>query len=150
MNIKFKLNGENISIDVASQKRLVDILREDMGLTGTKEGCAIGECGACTVIMNGDTVSSCMILPPQIDGNEVETIEGLEANGEISELQKAFLENGGVQCGFCTPGMLMSGTALLRKNPSPTEEEIREALEGNLCRCTGYIPIINSIKSVIK
>ncbi|MCP4176713.1 MAG: (2Fe-2S)-binding protein [bacterium] len=148
MKLNFKLNGEHVNINVDDSKRLLDILREDFFLTGTKEGCGVGECGACTVIMNGNAIHSCIILPPQIEGSEIETVEHLEQNGELSDLQEAFIKHGAIQCGFCTPGMLMSATALLRKNPNPNEDEIKEALEGNLCRCTGYIPIIDSIKSL--
>ncbi len=148
INLKFKVNGKAVILDVPDNMRLLDILREKLGLTGTKEGCGIGECGACTVIMNGKAVHSCMIFACQLQGTEVETVENLEKDELLSKLQKSFLENGAIQCGFCTPGMLMSAKALLNKNPHPSEDEIKEALEGNLCRCTGYIPIIESIKAV--
>lgn len=150
MSLEFKVNGEDINIEVDDSMRLLDILREKLNLTGTKEGCSIGECGACTVIMNNKAVNSCMILAHQLQDAVVETVEGLEKNGELSKLQKAFLEHGAIQCGFCTPGMLMSATVLLREKPNPTDQEIKEALEGNLCRCTGYIPIIKSIKAAVK
>ena len=150
INLKFNVNGDDVEINVDESKRLLDILREDLHLTGTKEGCAVGECGACTVIMDDKAVNSCMILPPHIQGTKIETVEGLERNGEISKLQESFLKHGAIQCGFCTPGMLMSTAALLRENPNPTVDEIKDALEGNICRCTGYIPIIDSIQAAVK
>jgi carbon-monoxide dehydrogenase small subunit len=119
-------------------------------LTGTKEGCGIGECGACTVIIDGNAVNSCLILAAQVNGAEIETVENLEENETLSRLQQAFVDNGAIQCGFCTPGMLMSAKALLDKNPHPTIDEIKTALEGNLCRCTGYVPIIKSIQAAVK
>ena len=146
MNLKIKVNGINYKLQVDDSKRLLDILRDDLNLTGTKEGCGIGECGACTVIMNGDAVNSCLVLAIQAQSAEIETVENLEKDKTLSRLQKAFVKNGAIQCGFCTPGMLMSAKALLDKNPHPSEDEIKEALEGNLCRCTGYIPILNSVK----
>ena len=150
IDIKFNVNGKDVEITVDDSLRLLDILRDELGLTGTKEGCAIGECGACTVIMNGEAVNSCMILAAQVQNAKVETVENLEKNEVLSKLQDAFLDNGAIQCGFCTPGMLMSAKALLDKNPTPSEEEIKTALEGNLCRCTGYIPILNSVKDAVK
>jgi len=150
IDIKFKVNGKNIALSVDDSKRLLDVLREDLELTGTKEGCAIGECGACTVIMNGEAVNSCMILATQVQNAEIETVENLEQNNVLSQLQEAFMDNGAIQCGFCTPGMLMSAKALLDKNPHPTEDEVKTALEGNLCRCTGYVPILNSINAAVE
>ena len=150
IDLNFNVNGKNVEITVDDSLRLLDILRDELGLTGTKEGCAIGECGACTVIMNGEAVNSCIILAAQVDGSEIETVENLEKNEVLSKLQDAFLDNGAIQCGFCTPGMLMSAKALLDKNPTPSEEEIKTALEGNLCRCTGYIPILNSVKDAVE
>ena len=150
IDLNFNVNGKDVKLIVDDSLRLLDILRDELGLTGTKEGCAIGECGACTVIMNGEAVNSCMILAAQVDGSEIETIENLERNEVLSKLQDAFLDNGAIQCGFCTPGMVMSAKALLDKNPTPSEEEIKTALEGNLCRCTGYIPILNSVKDAVK
>ena len=150
INLKFNVNGKDVKLAVDDSLRLLDILRDELGLTGTKEGCAIGECGACTVIMNGEAVNSCMILAAQVNGSEIETVENLEKNDVLSKLQDAFLDNGAIQCGFCTPGMLMSAKALLDKNPTPSEEEIKTALEGNLCRCTGYIPILNSVKDAVE
>ncbi|HNW98484.1 MAG TPA: (2Fe-2S)-binding protein [Bacteroidales bacterium] len=145
--IKFTVNDNEHNIEVDDSLRLIDVLRETLGLTGTKEGCGVGECGACTVIMDGEAVCSCLVLVGQLDGTTIETIENLEKDNTLSKLQKLFLENGAIQCGFCTPGMLMSAKALLNKNSKPTEAEIKEALEGNLCRCTGYIPIINAVKA---
>ncbi len=143
--IKFILNGEQVEVDSAPNRRLVDVLREDLGLTGTKTGCSIGECGSCTVLLNGKAVNSCLILIPQVNGENIQTIEGLNKNGELHLLQKSFLKNGAVQCGYCTPGMILSALALLNENKNPTEMEIREAIAGNLCRCTGYTQIIKAI-----
>ena len=140
------LNEQSKFLHVNANRRLLDILREDFKLTGTKEGCSIGECGACTVIMNGRAVNSCLVLAGQINGAEIITIEHLAENGKLNSLQQNFLEAGAVQCGYCTPGMLMSATALLMKNPHPNEEEIKEAIAGNLCRCTGYKQIIQAIQ----
>lgn len=150
IDLKFKVNGKKIKLKVDDSMRLLDILRDKLDLTGTKEGCGVGECGACTVIMNGDAVNSCLIFAEQVQDAQIETVENLEQNGVLSKLQKAFLNHGAIQCGFCTPGMLMSTKALLDKNPNPTLDEIKTALEGNLCRCTGYIPIIESIQSLMK
>jgi len=148
MLIQFMLNGKPCRIDVEPRKRLVDVLRDDLNLTGTKEGCGEGECGSCTVILDGAAVNSCLVLACQVRGKEIITVEGLAQNGELDPLQKSFLEHGAVQCGYCTPGMLMSAKALLMKNPHPTEKEIKEAIAGNLCRCTGYNKIIAAIKNV--
>ena len=150
ITIRFKINGKQIEVETKSNKRLLDLLREDLGLTGTKEGCAIGECGACTVIMNKKAVNSCMILAGQVDGKEIITIEGIGDTKKLHPLQKNFLKTGAVQCGFCTPGMLMSAYALLLENKKPSEEEIKEAIEGNLCRCTGYKQIIDAIQKTAK
>jgi len=146
LEVQFKLNGKDITVTTEANKRLLDVLREDLNLTGTKEGCAIGECGACTIILNGEAVTSCLMLIGQIQGAKIITIEGLSENGELHPLQHKFLEHGAVQCGYCTPGMLLSTYALLLKNPSPTDEEIKEAIAGNLCRCTGYKQIIDAVK----
>ncbi len=145
MRLNFFVNGDPISLDTDPQRRLLDILREDLGLTGTKEGCSEGECGACTVLMDGEAVHSCLTLAAQLNGRHVETIEGLEKSGELDILQRAFVEEIAVQCGFCTPGMIMSAKALLLKNPNPTPEEIRTALSGNICRCSGYVQIVNAV-----
>lgn len=148
INLTLNVNGKEVTLKVGPKERLIDTLREQLNLTGTKEGCSIGECGACTVILNGEAVSSCLILTGQIGGSEVLTIEGLEVAGKLDPLQKAFIDYQAVQCGFCTPGMLMSAKALLMKNPHPGREEIKTTLEGNLCRCTGYEQIIEAIESV--
>ncbi len=150
MKVEFKLNGANVSVFAEPNRRLIDLLREEFELTGTKEGCGVGECGACTVLMNGRAVNSCLVLAVQAAGNEITTIEGI-ANGDlINPLQKNFLEFGAVQCGFCTPGMVLSASALLDKNPDPTEDEIKEAVAGNLCRCTGYKQIIEAVKETAR
>jgi carbon-monoxide dehydrogenase small subunit len=146
--IEFKVNGTKYGIDADPGKRLLDVLREDLRFTGTKEGCGEGECGACTVILDGLAVNSCLIMAGQIRGKEIITVEGLEKDGELDRLQKAFISNGAVQCGYCTPGMLMSCKALLMRNSHPTEEEIRIAIAGNLCRCTGYTKIVAAVKEV--
>jgi aerobic carbon-monoxide dehydrogenase small subunit len=149
MILNMTVNGREVRVDVPESKRLLDILRDDLLLTGTKEGCGVGECGACTVIVDDAAVNACLVLSAQLTGSRVETVEGLDRGGHLSPLQQAFLEHGAVQCGFCTPGMLMSAIALLRKNPRPTEAEIRTALAGNLCRCTGYAPITEAILAVV-
>jgi len=147
IELNIKINDKDYKLFIASNKRLLDVLRDDLGLTGVKEGCAIGECGACTVIMNGKNVCSCMILAGQAEGSEIITIEGLEGpKGELHPLQEAFIETGAVQCGFCTPGMILSSLVLLKSNPSPTKKEIKEAISGNFCRCTGYKQIIEAIQ----
>ncbi len=138
ININFKVNGEDRSVEVDENLRLLDLLRDELKLTGTKEGCGEGECGACTVIMDGETVNSCMVMAFQAEGSEIVTIEGLEKDGQLDPVQQAYLDVGAVQCGFCIPGMVLSTKALLDKNEDPTEEEIKEGLSGNLCRCTGY------------
>jgi carbon-monoxide dehydrogenase small subunit len=149
IKINFTVNCQNYILDVDENLRLIDILRDILGLKGTKESCSIGECGVCTVIMNDLAVNSCLILACQVDGAKVETIENIEKNHVISTIQQSFLENGAIQCGFCTPGMIMSVKALLNKNPTPSVDDIKTALEGNLCRCTGYIPILDALKSSI-
>jgi carbon-monoxide dehydrogenase small subunit len=146
MKISFTVNKRSYQIEINPAMRLVDLLRETLGLTGTKEGCGIGECGACTVIMNGRAVNACLVNVAQVDGAKIQTIDSLDQDAVLTRLQKAFLEHGAVQCGFCTPGMLMSAKALLDANPSPTLEEIKTALEGNLCRCTGYAQIVNAVQ----
>ena len=145
--IRFVLNGNPVEIKVEPHKRLLDMIREDMGLTGTKEGCGEGECGACTVIMGGKAVNSCLILAAEADNQEITTIEGLANGSQLHPLQQEFITQGGMQCGFCTSGMIMSAKALLDTNPLPTEVEIKDAIAGNFCRCTGYTKIIESISS---
>ncbi|KAA3616928.1 MAG: (2Fe-2S)-binding protein [Calditrichaeota bacterium] len=146
--ITFNLNNKDITISTSHNRRLLDVLREDLGMTGTKEGCAIGECGACTILLNDIAVNSCLMLIGQVEGKRVLTIEGLAVDSELHPLQKKFLEHGAVQCGFCTPGMLLSAYALLSKNPKPNEDEVKEAIVGNLCRCTGYKQIISAVMDV--
>jgi len=148
--IKVKINGANYEKEVDEAKTLVNFLREDIGLTGTKEGCGKGECGACTVILDGKPVLSCLIPAVLADGSEILTIEGLSKDGKLHKLQEAFIETGAVQCGYCTPGMIMSAYALLKENPSPTDEEIKTAISGNLCRCTGYVKIIEGYVKIIE
>jgi len=144
--VKFQVNGERRELDASPTKSLLDVLREDLFLTGTKRGCDSGECGACTVIMNGKAVNSCLVLATELDGSEIITIEGLgRSAGNLHPLQKAFIEKGAVQCGFCTPGIIMTAKAFIDTNPEPTEEEVRDAISGNLCRCTGYTKIVNAI-----
>ena len=146
LDVELTVNGEKYKLEVGSQERLLDTIREKLKLTGTKEGCSVGECGACTVIVDDQAVNSCMVLTAQVDGSEIVTVEGLESKSGLHPLQKAFIENQAVQCGFCTPGMLMSALALLNTNPEPSKEEIKTALEGNLCRCTGYQQIIDAVE----
>ena len=141
----FDLNGKSVAVEVKSTTTLLDLLRVQLGVTSVKKGCEQGECGACTVLLDGLPVTSCLILAPQVDGRHVTTVEGLAENPLMKELRNAFMENGAVQCGFCTPGMLLSSYALLRDNPHPSEEEVRAGIEGNICRCTGYVKIIEAI-----
>lgn len=150
MKINTIINGCPIEADVDEKMRLIDFLRDELNLTGTKEGCSEGECGACTVIMDKRAVTSCTVLAGQIDGCEILTIEGLAKNGELDILQKKFIEYGAVQCGFCTPGFIMSAKALMMNNKNPSLHEIKRAVEGNLCRCTGYIKIIEAIEAAVK
>jgi carbon-monoxide dehydrogenase small subunit len=143
--VSFKLNGENIEVLARDNMNLLDLLRDEIGLTGTKKGCEEGECGACTVMLDGRPVNSCMALAREVDGHEVITIEGIASNGKLHPIQQQFIDKWALQCGYCTPGMIMSAKALLDVNPRPTEEEIRDAIAGNLCRCTGYAKIIEAI-----
>jgi aerobic carbon-monoxide dehydrogenase small subunit len=145
--ITLKVNGSDETVTVASNMTLLRMLRETLSMTGTKNGCAAGECGACTVLLDGEPVNSCMVLAVEVDGHEVTTIEGLAKDGQLDIVQKTIIEKGAVQCGFCTPGMLISARALLNRNPHPTEEQVVEALVGNLCRCTGYSRIIESVQA---
>jgi len=146
MTIKFTLNGKPTQVEVPPHWTLLRLLREKLGLTGTKEGCGIGECGACTVLLDGNPVNSCLILAPKIEGRKIETIEGLGSREALHPLQQSFIDHGAVQCGFCTPGILMSSKALLDRNPHPTREEVKGAISGHLCRCTGYQQIIEAIE----
>jgi len=146
MKITFTVNGRVEERDVREDERLLDLIRDDLQLTGTKEGCGEGECGACTVLIDGKAIASCLVLAPQVDGKEILTVEGLAKGEELHPIQRAFVEKGAVQCGFCTPGFIMSTYALLTSNPSPNDEEIMAALEGNLCRCTGYAKILDAVR----
>ena len=151
MKITFDLNGHLVEVDVDPRLRLLGLLREVLGETGTKEGCGEGECGACTVIVDGRAVNSCLFPVPEVDGAKVTTIEGLvSADGELSPVQRAFVDRGGTQCGFCTPGMVMMAVALLAETRQPSESEIRSALTGNLCRCTGYVQIVEAIREAAR
>jgi carbon-monoxide dehydrogenase small subunit len=148
LEIRTTINGRSLRLTTAPNRTLLELLRDDLGLTGTKCGCEIGECGACTVLFDGAAVNACLILAPQIDGHTVTTVEGLERGDALSPLQESFLDHDAVHCGFCTPGMLMSAEALLRKDPNPDEPTIRRAISGNLCRCTGYVQIVDAIRHV--
>jgi carbon-monoxide dehydrogenase small subunit len=147
-NIAITVNGVRRELDVEPRQLLVYALREQLGLTGTNVGCDTTSCGACTVHLDGESVKSCTILAVQADGHEVTTIEGLASNGELHPMQRAFQENHALQCGYCTPGMIMAATSLLKEHPSPTDDEIRHGLEGNLCRCTGYHNIVKAVQAV--
>jgi len=150
VDVKFKVNGKEYELKIDGGERLLDTLRDRLKLKGVKEGCSIGECGACTVILDGKAVNSCMVLTAQVNGSEILTIEGLEKDGNLDPLQQSFIDHQAVQCGFCTPGMLMSAKALLNHNPSADRDDIKTALEGNICRCTGYEQIIEAVESVAK
>jgi aerobic carbon-monoxide dehydrogenase small subunit len=146
MNIKFKLNGNNVSLEAPGGERLIDLLRDRLDLVGTKEGCGKGECGACTVLLDDEPVCSCLVLAAQINGRHITTIEGIQIDQQLNFVQQAFEQTGSVQCGFCTPGMVLSAVSLLKKNPQPTRDEIKRALSGNLCRCTGYEKIFDAVE----
>ena len=148
--LKLKVNGQPYELYVKPKTLLVEVLRDLVGLTGTKRGCSSSSCGACTVMLNGMSVKSCSVLALQASGAEVVTVEGLAKGNELSPLQRAFLDHGSYQCGFCTPGMLMSSTALLAENPKPTKLEIKEGIDGNICRCTGYNSIVRAVTAVVK
>jgi carbon-monoxide dehydrogenase small subunit len=145
--VTVEINGERFEREVEARRLLIHFIRDDLSLTGSHIGCDTGNCGACTVLVNGTVVKSCMMLAVQADGAAIETVEGLAEDGELNGLQQAFSDNHALQCGYCTPGMLMSATALLRGNSSPNEEEIRKAIQGNICRCTGYVNIVEAIKA---
>jgi carbon-monoxide dehydrogenase small subunit len=146
MRVQFQVNGVPRNFDVPPMKRLLDVLREDLRLTGTKEGCGEGECGACSVIVDGEVINSCLVPVCQVNGSTILTVEGLARDGRLDPLQQAFLECGGAQCGICTPGMLIAARALLDVNAHPSRDDIKEAIAGNLCRCTGYVKIIDAIE----
>jgi carbon-monoxide dehydrogenase small subunit len=145
--MRFTLNGQPVSLDVVGSRRLLDVLREDLGKTGTKEGCGEGECGACSVLIDGEVVDSCLVAVGQVEGCTVLTVEGLADGGRLTALQQAFIDHGAAQCGICTPGMLLAAHVLLQRTNRPSAEEVREALAGNLCRCTGYTKIIDAVMS---
>jgi len=148
--IQFVINGQSVEIEVKPWRTLLEMIRENLNLTGTKEGCGHGECGSCTVLMGGKTVNSCLVPAAEADGQEILTIEGLSEAGSLHPIQEAFVERSGMQCGFCTPGMIISAKALLDRNPDPSEKEIREAMAGNFCRCTGYTKIVESIDAAAR
>ena len=149
MPIAFKLNGQEVEITVKPWQTLLDVLRDELHLTGTKEGCSNGNCGSCTVIFDGKVIDSCLAFGVEADGHEIMTVEGLAQEGRIHPIQQAFIDYGALQCGFCTPGFIMSAKAFLDKNPHPTENELRTGVAGNLCRCTGYDKIVRAIMSVV-
>ena len=146
MHLTFTLNGNEIQVEAADDRRVVDLLREDLGLTGTKEGCGTGECGACTILADGESRLSCLMVAAQLPGAHITTVEGMTAQADGALLQQAFVEEGAVQCGFCTPGMEMAALALLRQDDAPSRDTIREGLSGNLCRCTGYVKIVDAVE----
>jgi carbon-monoxide dehydrogenase small subunit len=148
--IKLTVNGKLHELTIKPWRTLLEVIRDELGLTGTKEGCGIGECGACTVIMNGNAVNSCLVLAAEANGKEILTIEGLADGDKLHPIQEAFINHGGMQCGFCTSGMILSAKVLLERNPNPSEEEIRKGISGNFCRCTGYTKVMESIKEASK
>jgi len=145
LDIQITVNGQTHTLSTEPQRSLLEVLREDLGLTGAKEGCSTGDCGACTVLLDGKPVTSCLVLAPEAHGREVLTVEGLVQDGQLHPLQESFIAHGGLQCGICTPGFLMTAKAFLDRNPQPTEAQVREAIAGNLCRCTGYDKIVHAI-----
>jgi carbon-monoxide dehydrogenase small subunit len=148
--VSLTVNGSREYVQVASNETLLALLRDRLGLTGTKNGCSAGECGACTVLMDSEPVNACLVLAVEADGADIVTVEGLANDSQLDPLQQAFIDHGGVQCGFCTPGVLISARALLNRNPHPSEDDIKNALRGNLCRCTGYVRIIDAVKAAAK
>ena len=150
MQIEFTVNGKAVALEIEPHLRLVDVLRDRLGLKGAKEGCGEGECGACTVLMDGRAVLSCLVLAVQARGHSIVTVEGLAQGDTLTPLQRSFIDHGAVQCGYCTPGMLLSATALLGENPTPDEEQVRQAIAGNLCRCTGYTKIVEAILAAVQ
>ncbi len=149
MIVSFVLNGSPVTVDTGAHRRVLDLLREDLGLTGTKEGCGAGECGACTILVDGESRLSCLMLAPQLEGREVTTIEGLAPAGALHPVQEAFIEAGAIQCGFCTPGMVLAVVDLLNRDPAPDRDTIRAGISGNLCRCTGYQKIVDAVEAVV-
>ena len=147
LRITFRLNRKEIQIEAAPDRRVSDVLREDLGLTGTKESCGAGDCGACTILVDGESRLSCLMLAAQLQGHEITTIEGLAKDQRVHLLQKTFVEHGAIQCGFCTPGIVLASLDLLKRNPNPTRAQIREGLAGNLCRCTGYQKIVDAVQA---
>jgi len=150
VKISFHLNGKEVLVDVPPDRKFVNVLREDLEVTGTKEGCGAGECGACTILVDGQTRLSCLMAAAQLEGRHVTTIEGLEADGRLHPVQEAFIEYGAVQCGFCTPGTVLAAVRLLDQNPEPTREQIRQGLSGNLCRCSGYVKIVDAVEAAAR
>lgn len=150
MILELTLNGQAMRVETPPDRRVVELLREDLGLTGVKEGCGAGECGACTILVDGESRLSCLMLAAQLQGRHVTTIEGLSADGRLHPVQKAFIEHGAVQCGFCTPGMVLSAVHLLERHPHPSRRDIREGLSGNLCRCTGYVKIVDAVEAATR
>ena len=148
--VRLKVNGTDHELDIPARRLLVDCIRYDMGLTGTKEACSVGVCGACAVLVDGEMFASCITLAAAVDGSEITTIEGIAANGNLHPVQQAFIENGGFQCGICTPGQVIAAKSLLDENPNPTEHEIKDWMLGNLCRCTGYYGILNSVAAAAR
>ena len=148
--VRLKINGINHELDIPARRLLVDCLRYDIGLTGTKEGCSVGVCGSCAVLDDGEMFASCITLAVAVDGSEITTIEGIAENGKLHPVQQAFIDNGGFQCGICTPGQVIAAKSLLDENPNPTEDEIKQWMMGNLCRCTGYYGILNSVAAAAK
>ncbi|MEJ2725481.1 MAG: (2Fe-2S)-binding protein [Deltaproteobacteria bacterium] len=145
--IDLVINGDHYTLVVKANALLLDVLREQLNFTGTKKGCELGDCGVCTVLLHGKPVNSCLVLAVEADGSQITTIEGLQQDGQLDALQESFINNGAIQCGFCTPGMILSAKALLTSNPHPTEQDVRKALSGNLCRCTGYVNIVKAVLS---
>ncbi|MFP3261741.1 MAG: (2Fe-2S)-binding protein [Nitrososphaeria archaeon] len=150
VNVSFNLNGKKVSVTAPPAKSLLRVLREDLGITSVKPGCEAGECGACSVILDGQVVTSCLVMISQVDGKNVVTVEGLQKDGELDPLQKSFIDEGATQCGYCTPGFIIAAKGLLNENPNPTDEEILEGVSGNICRCGAYPRIFNAIKKVVK
>ena len=150
IKLSIRVNGSSVEVMIEPNARLIDVLREDLRLTGTKEGCGVGECGACTVVVDGENINSCLTLAASMEGKSITTIEGIQENEELHPIQESFIKNHALQCGFCTPGLIMSAKALLDEVPHPSREEIRVAISGNLCRCTGYDQVIQAIEEVAK